>query len=101
MALGARQRWFSTVLQAGMDEKLWVASHVVSFVTPEVLAHNLPPEILSQVLSASLTSGAMTPERLLEVLTPELLAEHVPLEVLWSCIDAGASRAGIGAGEAA
>jgi hypothetical protein len=95
MAQGARQRWFSHILQAGLEEKLWSPAHVLSFVTPEVMAHNLPPELMSKILSSSLASGSMTAERLCEVLSPEVLAEHVPLEILWSCISAGAERAGI------
>lgn len=96
MTMGARQRWFTHILQAGLEEKIWGPTHVLSFVTADVLAHNLPPELMSKVLSSSLASGSMTPDKLLELLTPEVLAEHIPLEVLWSCVAAGAERAGIG-----
>ena len=99
MALGARQRWFTHVLQAGLEEKLWATSHLLSFVTPEVMAQSLPPELMSKILSTSLTSGAMTPDSLAEILTPEVLAEHVPPELLWTCISSGAEKAGITSAE--
>jgi hypothetical protein len=95
MTLGSRQRWFAAMLQAGQEAKLIEPTQVTAFVTPEVMAHNLPPEVLGKLLAASLASGAMTPARMLETLSPELLAEFVPLEVLWSCVSAGAERAGI------
>ena len=97
MPHGARQRWFSAMLKAGLEGKLIDPSQVMAFVTPEVLAHNLPPDLMSRILTTSLASGAMTPERLLETLNPDVLCEHVPLDVLWSCISAGVDRAGIAA----
>jgi hypothetical protein len=95
MAHGARQRWFTHILKAGLEEKIWAAPHVLGYVTAEVMAHNLPPELMSKILATSLASGSMTPEKLLDVLTPEVLAEHIPLDVLWACVAAGAERAGV------
>jgi hypothetical protein len=60
-----------------------------------VLATNLPPELLSKVLAASLAAGAMTPERVLETITPEVMSQHLPHDVLWDCIASAASRAGV------
>ena len=72
---------------------------MLAHATPDVLATNLPAELLSKILASSLAAGAMTPERVLETLTPELLAAHVPHDVLWACIAAAAARAGVtGAG---
>lgn len=74
---------------------MFVPSQVLSHVTPEVMAHNLPPEVMSQVLQLSLAAGAMTPERILETLSPDLLAEHIPHAVLWECVVAAAEREGL------
>jgi hypothetical protein len=95
MAQGARQRWFAQVLQAGIDEKILVPAQVLSHVTPEVLAHHLPPELMSKLLTSALGAGAMTPERVFDAVGPDILAEHIPLEVLWTCIAAAAETAGI------
>jgi hypothetical protein len=98
MADSARQKWFAHMLQVGLEEKVVTPALLVGFVNPDVLAHHLPPELLSKLLTAALAAGAMTPERLLEVLTPAVLAENVPHDVLWRCVEAGAERTGI-AGE--
>tara|TARA_R110002096_G_scaffold44526_1_gene120013 strand:+ start:57866 stop:58063 length:198 start_codon:yes stop_codon:yes gene_type:complete len=59
------------------------------------MAHNLPPEVMSQVLQLSLAAGSMTPERVLETLSPDLLAEHIPHDVLWECVAQAADREGL------
>ena len=70
-------------------------THVLSFVTPDVLANHLPSDVMGQMLSSSLSAGAMTPERGLETVTPEVLAQYIPHEVLWKCVVAAAENAGI------
>ncbi|HKE16459.1 MAG TPA: hypothetical protein VKB80_16415 [Kofleriaceae bacterium] len=94
----ARQKWFAHMLSVGMEEKLLSPAQLVGFLTPEVLAHHLPPDVMSRLLASSLAAGQMTPDRLFETLTPDVLVDSIPLEVLWRGIDAGAERAGI-AGE--
>jgi len=95
MADSARQKWFAHMLHIGLEEKVVTPALLVGFVTPDVLAHHLPPELLSKLLTAALAAGAMTPERILETLTPEVLADNIPLEVVWRCVEAGAERTGI------
>jgi len=95
MSLEARQRWFARMMESGLEQKIFAPSDVLTHATPDVLATNLPPELLSKVLAASLAAGAMTPERVLETVTPEMLARHLPHEVLWWCITAAAARAGV------
>jgi hypothetical protein len=95
MADSARQKWFAHMMQIGLEEKVVTPALLVGFVSPDVLAHHLPPELLSKLLASALAAGAMTPERLLETLTPEVLAENIPHEVIWKCIEAGAERTGI------
>lgn len=89
------QRWFSQMMKAGLDERLFEPADVLMHITPEVLAEHLPPEVLAQVFEMSLSAGAMTPERILEIVSPELLAMHVPHDVLWACIAGGARQAGL------
>lgn len=95
MSLQPRQAWFARMVEAGLQEKMFAPSDLLAYVTPEVLAQHLPPELLSRVLASSLAAGAMTPDRVLETVTPEQLARHVPHEVLWACIAAAAHRAGV------
>ena len=95
MSLEARQRWFARMMESGLEQKIFAPSDVLAHATPDVLATNLPPELLSKVLAASLAAGAMTPERVLETVTPEVMSQHLPHEVLWECIARAAERAGV------
>jgi hypothetical protein len=91
----ARQRWFAQMMASGLDNKIFAPSDVLSHATPDVLANNLPPDLLSKVLQASLTAGQMTPDRVLETVTPDVMGRHLPHDVLWACIAAAAARAGV------
>ena len=95
MSLEARQRWFARMMESGLEQKIFAPSDVLTHATPDVLATNLPPELLSKVLASSLAAGAMTPERVLETVTPEVMSQHLPHDVLWDCIASAASRAGV------
>jgi hypothetical protein len=93
----ARQKWFAHMLGVGLDQKLLSPGQLVVHLTPEVLAHHLPADVMSRMIAASLAAGQMTPDRMFETLTPDVLVDSVPLEVLWRAIDAGAERGGIAA----
>ena len=93
--LDARRRWFAQMLEAGLGERIIEPGDVLKHATPDVLAKNLPPELMSKMLQVSLEAGSMTPEHVLQTVTPHLLAEHVPHDVLWACINTGAERAGL------
>jgi hypothetical protein len=90
-----RRRWFSSILRAGLEEQIFGPTQVLTHVTPDVMAHHLPPDVLSAVLEASLAAGAMTPDRVLETLTADVLAEHIPHDVLWKCVAEAAEREGL------
>jgi hypothetical protein len=95
MSTDHRKAWFANVVKSGLDNEIFNPADVIAHATPDVLANNLPPELLSKVLQASLAAGSMTPERVLETITPEILAAHIPHEILWACIAAAAARAGV------
>jgi hypothetical protein len=95
MSIEARQRWFATMMESGLAQQIFAPADVLRHATPEVLASNLPPELLSKVLATSLAAGSMTPERVLETVTPEVMSRHLPHDVLWGCIAAAAERSGI------
>ena len=95
MTMDARQRWFTQMLEAGLGERIIDPADVLKHATPDVLANNLPAELMSKMLQASLDAGAMTAEHVIATVTPHLLAEHIPHDVLWACISDGAERAGL------
>jgi hypothetical protein len=86
------------MLGVGLEEKLLSPGQLIGFLTPDVLAHHLPADVMTRLLASSLAAGQMTPDRVFETLTPDVLVDCIPLEVLWRGIDAAAERAGI-AGE--
>jgi len=95
MTKDQRQQWFARVMESGLENQVFAPSDVLAHATPDVLANNLPPDLLSKVLTASLAAGSMTPERVLETITPDVMSKHVPHDVLWACIAAAAARAGV------
>jgi len=95
MTKDQRQQWFARVMESGLENQVFAPSDVLAHATPDVLANNLPPDLLSKVLTASLAAGAMTPERVLETITPDVMSRHLPHDVLWACIAAAAARAGV------
>lgn len=98
MSNDARQKWFAQMMASGLDNKIFGPTDVLAHATPDVLANNLPPDLLSKVLAASLAAGAMTPDRVLETITPDIMGRHIPHDVLWACIAAAAARAGVASG---
>jgi len=91
----ARERWFCELVDAGLSEAIFDSSALMNHATPEVLASNLPPELMAKVLEAALSAGKMTTDRMLETLTPSVIAHHIPHEVLWDCVVDAAKRSGI------
>lgn len=91
----ARERWFTRMMESGLEQFIFEPADVLAEASPEVLANHLPPDLMSRMLQASLASGSMTPERVLETVTPALLSKHVPHEVLWTCIAQAAQRSGM------
>ena len=91
-----RQRWFARMMESGLENKLIAPADVLKHATPEVLASNLPPDLLSKVLASSLAAGSMTPERVLETVTPDAMSRHLPHEILWDCIASAAEKSGLG-----
>src|ERR1044071_9310910 len=90
MTKDQRQQWFARVMESGLENQVFAPSDVLAHATPDVLANNLPPDLLSKVLTASLAAGSMTPERVLETITPEVMSRHLPHDVLGACIAAAA-----------
>ena len=95
MSSDARERWFAQMMESGLTEKMFAPADVLIHANAEILANNLPPDLMTQVLQSSLAAGAMTPERVLETVTPTVMAKHLPHDILWACIVAAAERAGV------
>jgi hypothetical protein len=90
-----RNRWFTQILVAALEEGIAGPQEILGHVTPEIMAASLPPSVLSELLTRSLTTGAMRADHVVSVLPPDLLAEHIPHPVLWACIAEAGEEAGM------
>jgi len=90
-----RARWFAEVLQAGLDTKLLGEQDILAYVTPAVLAGAMPKPVLVRMFDAALSAGTISPKEIVQTASPELIGEYVAPALVWSCIAAGAERAGI------
>jgi hypothetical protein len=90
-----RNRWFTQVLVAALEEGIAGPQEILGHVTPEIMAASLPAPVLSELLTRSLTTGAMRADHVVSVLPPDLLAEHIPHPVLWGCIAEAGEEAGM------
>ena len=86
-----RRKWFAILLEEGLRMGVLSPADVLRHATPAVLAVDLPPSLIAQVLQAGITSGAFNSDLVVGTLGPEQLAEHVPLSVLWACLDEAAN----------
>jgi hypothetical protein len=89
------EKWFCELVDSGLNEEIFDSAHLMSHATPEVLAENLPPDLVAKVLQSALQAGAMTTDRILETLTPEIAAHHIPHAVLWECVSTAAKKVGL------
>jgi hypothetical protein len=87
-----RRKWFAVLLEEGLRLGVIDAEQIVRHATPSVLATDLPPDLLAEVLQSGISGEAFSPAVIVETLGPERLAEHVPVPVLWACLDEVAER---------
>jgi hypothetical protein len=82
-------------VDSGLHEQIFDSSDLMSHATPEILAENLPPDLVAKVLQSALAAGSMTTDSILNTLTPEIIAKYLPHIVLWECVSSSAKRSGI------
>jgi hypothetical protein len=88
-----QEKWLAIVVAAALDHDVLGPADVLRFITPEVLASHLPPDVMSALLGASLEAGQMTAEVILRAVGPAMLARYVPPDLLWSAVRDAARRA--------
>lgn len=81
-----RVKWMTTMLAEGLRLELFDPEWIVGYVTPEVLAAELPRRLVTAVLEAGLQDGRFSPELIVGTLEPKNLAEHIPFALLWRCV---------------
>ena len=87
-----RVAWMATILEQALQLEIMDPPHVVKHATPDVLALDLPRELLSDVLAAGLDVGNFDPDLVVDVITPTNFAEHLAFSLLWDCVEDAAGQ---------
>ncbi len=90
-----RERWIAIVIAAALDNDIMSPEDILEHASPEVLAKNLPPDVMSNVLASSLKVGTMSAEVILRNAGPDILSRYVPPDILWSAVCEAARRADV------
>jgi hypothetical protein len=84
--------WLAYALEESLERALLAPRDVIDHANPEVLVTQLPPPVISELLSRALTMGTFSPAQVLESAPPALLAEHLDPAVMWRCLKEAADR---------
>jgi hypothetical protein len=87
--------WLAYALEESLERSLLAPRDVIDHANPEVLVTQLPPAVISELLSRALQMGTFSPAVVLESAPPALLAEHLNPTVMWRCLKEAADRGGL------
>ncbi len=87
--------WLAYALEESLERSLLAPRDVIDHANPEVLVTQLPPAVISDLLSRALAIGTFSPAQVLESAPPALLAEHLNPGVMWRCLKEAADRGGL------
>ena len=87
--------WLAYALEESLERSLLAPRDVIDYANPEVLVTQLPPAVISELLTRALSMGTFSPAQVLESAPPALLAEHLDPEVMWRCLKEAADRGGL------
>src|SRR5450631_3209049 len=78
--------WLAHVIDEGLRLGVLHPANVLAHATPEVLAGNLPRDLMVKVFASAFSTGKLTPEGILSVAPPSTLVRHVAPAVMWTCV---------------
>jgi hypothetical protein len=87
--------WLAYALEESLGRSLLAPRDVIDYANPEVLVTQLPPAVISDLLSRALVVGTFSPAQVLESAPPAVLAEHLDPDVMWRCLKEAADRGGL------
>jgi len=79
--------WLGYALDEALRLGLTRPDDVIHYATPEVMAAQLPHDLMATVLTKALAAGRLDAAAILETATAAQLAEHLEPEILWRCLD--------------
>src|SRR5438309_1767964 len=72
-----RLSWLAFVYDSALKHGVFRPADVISHATPEVLAKDLPKELLIRIFEVAFDAGKLTPEGMLGVAPPSTLVKHI------------------------
>ena len=90
-----RLSWLAFVYDAAIKHGVFRPADVVLHATPEVLARDLPKELVIRIFEVAFEAGKLTPESILGVTPPSTLVKHIAPAILWEVVRDAATRHGI------
>ena len=95
-----RLSWLAFVYDSAIKHGVFRPADVVVHATPEVLAKDLPKELLIRMFEVAFDTGKLTPEGMLGVTPPATLVKHIAPSILWETVRDAATRHGIASASA-
>ncbi len=85
-----RRKWISILIDEGLQVGVIKPEDLLRYVTPTVLATDLPPHLVAAILQAGMNEHSFDASLVVKTLGANNLAEHLPLPLLWNCINEAA-----------
>jgi len=90
-----RLSWLALVFDSAIKHGVLRAADVILHATPEILARDLPRELVVRMFEGAFSAGKLTPESVLAVAPPTTLVKHISAATLWEVVRDAAARQGI------
>jgi hypothetical protein len=90
-----RLSWLAFVYDSAIKHGVFRPADVITHATPEVIARDLPKELVIRIFEVAFDAGKLTPEGILGVAPPSTLAKHIAPSILWEVVRDAAARHGI------
>jgi hypothetical protein len=95
-----RLSWLAFVYDSALKHGVFRPADVMVHATPEVLAKDLPKELLIRTFEVAFDAGKLTPEGIMGVAPPATLSKHIAASILWETVRDAATRHGIASASA-
>lgn len=90
-----RLAWLSSVFDSAIKHGVFRPADVITHATPDVIARDLPRELVIRIFEVAFDAAKLTPEGILGVAPPATLTRHMAPGILWEVVRDAAIRHGI------
>lgn len=86
------KNFFIDALTSALELGVATPADVIKYVTPEVLANNLPRPLWARLLTACIGAPKVDAQLIVETIGVQNLCEHIPAPIIWGVIAEVAAR---------